>query len=76
MTAIVHCIISMALASVIGPPAMNTPDSRTVSEVFFRRIVHRTPEVRYFDSTAHEIFADFYHLWDYCSDGANDMCPY
>jgi len=76
MTAILHCIISVALASVMGLPAINTPDSTTVSESVLRRIVHQTPEVRYFDSTAHEIFADFYHQWDCCSDGANDMCPY
>lgn len=78
MTATVHCIISAALASVIGRPAINTPDSRSVSEEFFcsSSAVPGTPEVRCLDSAAHEIFADFYHLWDCCSDGANDMCPY
>lgn len=35
MTVIVHCIISIVLASVMGPPAINTPDSRTVSEAHF-----------------------------------------
>lgn len=35
MTVIVHCIISIALASVMGPPAINTPDSRSVSEAHF-----------------------------------------
>lgn len=76
MTAIVHCIISVALASVIGPAGYKYTWQQNSFRSVVRRIVHRTPEVRYFDSTAHEIFADFYHLWDYCSDGANDMCPY
>lgn len=35
-----------------------------------------TPGVSHSDCAAHEIFADFYHLWDWCSDGAHDMFPY
>lgn len=57
-------------------PAINTPAGGAVfCQVEFGG-GSGTPGVSHSDGAAHEIFADFYHLWDWCSDGAYDMCPY